>query len=266
DLLKARNVPHRISSIYHPEANGQAERTIRTIKEILTAIVNQKKQKWEKYLPYATFANNTAQQEATGFSPFQLVYGRDPVLPTDIMLGRRELIKYREQSDEELSLAHFKQMRDLAAKYLERSEIKKMKSLGKKQKSITFEKGQLVLSNIPIGAHKKGALEAPYHGPYRIIMRLNKNSYEVEQVNADENGHKFQGVVHVKYMKPYLLPSHILTEKNEVDEVEIQENITEIDSIPKPRKRGRPAKRKVPETKGTEKRKRGRPRKPCQFA
>ncbi|RWR99112.1 hypothetical protein B4U79_19225, partial [Dinothrombium tinctorium] len=51
DLLKARNVPHRISSIYHPEANGQAERTIRTIKEILTAIVNQKKQKWEKYLP-----------------------------------------------------------------------------------------------------------------------------------------------------------------------------------------------------------------------
>ncbi|KZS00366.1 Uncharacterized protein APZ42_003344, partial [Daphnia magna] len=42
---------------------------------------------WDETLQYVCFAYNTARQESTGYSPFFLLYGREPIFPIDLELG-----------------------------------------------------------------------------------------------------------------------------------------------------------------------------------
>ncbi|RWR99628.1 integrase core domain protein-like protein, partial [Dinothrombium tinctorium] len=212
--LESRYVQHRITSPYHPEANGQAERTIRSIKEILTSLINSKKESWADYLPYAVFAYNTAIHESTKFSPFYLVYGRDPLVPTDLRLRKRKMVEMsNSEKFAENSLRMLTEMRDRAKKNMEKMKEKQLVALSRKQKGIEFNKGDLVLLNIPIGTKWKGSsLEDKFHGPYKILMRLNPNNYEVEACDKDENGNRYRGVVHIKYMKGYLAPTHALAD------------------------------------------------------
>ena len=71
DLLNIRKVR---TSTFHPRTDGQAERMNRTIKERIAAVGGC----WEEALPFVTFSINSTVNSMTGFSPYQLVYGRHP--------------------------------------------------------------------------------------------------------------------------------------------------------------------------------------------
>lgn len=77
-LWKELGTKLRMSIAYHPETDGQSERTNRTIEEILRHYVNNNKTNWEHWLPTAEFAYNSAVNSSTGYSPFQAV--RDTTL------------------------------------------------------------------------------------------------------------------------------------------------------------------------------------------
>ena len=71
DLLGIRKVR---TSTFHPRTDGQAERMNRTIKERIAAVGGC----WEEALPFVTFSINATVNSMTGFTPYQLVYGRHP--------------------------------------------------------------------------------------------------------------------------------------------------------------------------------------------
>lgn len=64
------------TSVYHPEANGLVERFNGTLKSMLKKFVAERVQTWDKYLPYLLFAYREIPNESTGYSPFELLYGR----------------------------------------------------------------------------------------------------------------------------------------------------------------------------------------------
>jgi len=51
---------------------------------MLVKCINDKKASWDECLDACTFAYNTAEHESTKFSPFELMFGRKPLLPVDI--------------------------------------------------------------------------------------------------------------------------------------------------------------------------------------
>lgn len=71
------------TTAYHPQTNGLTERFNRTLAIMLSMNTNKLQSDWDLCIPGAVMAYNTAKQSSTGFSPFQLVYGKDPVLPPD---------------------------------------------------------------------------------------------------------------------------------------------------------------------------------------
>lgn len=73
-----------MSTAYHPETDGQSERTNRCIEDILRHYVNAHKTDWEQWLPTAEFAYNSAVNSSTGYTPFQAVYGENPRQPLDV--------------------------------------------------------------------------------------------------------------------------------------------------------------------------------------
>jgi len=58
------------TSRYHPEANGQAERTNQTLEQYLRIYCNYQQDNWSELLPLAEFAYNNAPSATTGISPF----------------------------------------------------------------------------------------------------------------------------------------------------------------------------------------------------
>jgi len=76
----------RLSSGYHPQTNGQAERFNSTICTMLSKVVAESGDDWDEWLPMVTAAYNSAVHESTGESPFFLSHGREMRLPADVDL------------------------------------------------------------------------------------------------------------------------------------------------------------------------------------
>ncbi|KAF8761558.1 hypothetical protein RHS01_00200 [Rhizoctonia solani] len=79
-LYQQLGVKPAFSLAYHPESDGQMERVNQFIKFYLRSYVAASHSDWAAWLPLAEYAYNNAKHAATGRTPFELVYGQNPVM------------------------------------------------------------------------------------------------------------------------------------------------------------------------------------------
>ncbi|KAF8700886.1 hypothetical protein RHS03_06602, partial [Rhizoctonia solani] len=84
-LYQRLGVKPSFSSAYHPESDGQTERVNQFIEFYLRLYVAADHLDWASWLPLAEYAYNNAKHSATGKTPFELVFGWNPVMnPSNI--------------------------------------------------------------------------------------------------------------------------------------------------------------------------------------
>ena len=74
------------TTAYHPQTDGLVERYNRTLIDMLSKKVQPTGKDWDTQLPYVLFAYRTSVHDSTKASPFSLLYGRNPRLPTTATL------------------------------------------------------------------------------------------------------------------------------------------------------------------------------------
>jgi hypothetical protein len=69
------------SSAYHPQTDGQTERTNQIIEDMLRACALKYGKSWVKSLPYAEFSYNNSYQSSIKMAPYEALYGRQCQTP-----------------------------------------------------------------------------------------------------------------------------------------------------------------------------------------
>ncbi|GFX83960.1 retrovirus-related Pol polyprotein from transposon 412 [Trichonephila clavipes] len=76
------------TSPLHPQSDGMVERFNLTILNNLSLMVSKNQQDWDQKVPLFLLAYRSAVHETTGYSPSQMLFGRDLRLPCDLLFGR----------------------------------------------------------------------------------------------------------------------------------------------------------------------------------
>ena len=77
-------IQQHTTAVYHSQANGQVESMNKIIVQGLKARLDRAGGKWVEELSLVMWAYRTNPKEATGETPFSIVYGIDAVIPTEI--------------------------------------------------------------------------------------------------------------------------------------------------------------------------------------
>ena len=86
ELLQQFGITHLRSSSYRPQTNGACEVWHRTLNSMLAKVVCDSQKNWPELVPYVVFCYNATEHSSTGFSPFFIFTGRQPLWNVDLLL------------------------------------------------------------------------------------------------------------------------------------------------------------------------------------
>ena len=73
-------IDHCITTSYHSQANGKAERANQKLKQYLRKYTNHQQDNWPELVPLAEYAYNITKTRKINFTPYQVVYGKTPTI------------------------------------------------------------------------------------------------------------------------------------------------------------------------------------------
>ena len=147
DLCELMGVQKIPTSLYHLQTNGQSERFISTLINMLGTLPKEKKSEWKNHIGTLVHAYNCTCNSAMGFSPYYLMFSRQPCLPVDVALGlaphtimEPNTTKFVQKLREQNKWAHEN------AEAFQAKEAKKHKhNYDKKGRAAALEVGDMVL-------------------------------------------------------------------------------------------------------------------------
>ena len=204
---------------FHPQTDGQSERTIQTLEDMIKAGVMEFRGSWDTHLPLMEFAYNNSYQASIDMAPYEALYGRKcrtPVCWDEV--GERKLVGPKIV---QVTCDKIKVIRDR----LKIAQDRQKSYANNRRRDLEFEVGDMVFLRISpwkgvLRFGKRGKLSPRYIGPYRIVERIGEVAYRLELPSDLDRIHD---VFHVSILRKYIPdPSHVLIEQP----VEIQENLT----------------------------------------
>ncbi|KAG1974134.1 retrotransposable element [Pimephales promelas] len=186
-----------LSSGFHPQTNGQAERANQTIGRILRSLAFRNPVSWSEQLPWAEYALNSAPSSATGFSPFQCCLGYQP-----------PLFSSQETESKVPSVQAFIQRakrtwREVRSALVKSRSRTRRAANRRRVKSPRYSVGQRVwLSTLNLPLQSTSRKLAPrFIGPFRILKILSPVSVRLK---LSANLRRVHPVFHVSCIKPVI--------------------------------------------------------------
>ena len=206
-LYKALGTKLRLSSTYHPQTDGQTERTIQSLEDHLRACVLEQRGSWDSFLPLIEFTYNNSFLSSISMAPYEALYGRrcrTPLCWVDpgesIALGPEVV----QQTTEKVKL--IKERMRVA-------QSRQKSYYDKRRKDLEFVVGDHVFLRVTpwtgVGrALKSRKLTPRLIGPFEILKCVGPVAYQVGLPSSVSNLHS---VFHTSQLRKYVHdPSHVI--------------------------------------------------------
>ena len=172
ELCKLTGIAKSRTTPYHPMGNGLTERMNRTLLDMLGTLDPAKKHDWKAEVSPLVHAYNCTRHDSTGYSPYLLMFGRQPRLALDVMLGLastdvhdKDYTQYIAKLKERLDKSY-----DLASSNAKAAQKRQKGHYDKRIRGAVVEPGDRVL--VKIVAHS---------GKHKIADRWEDDAYNVLQ-------------------------------------------------------------------------------------
>ncbi|GJV18445.1 putative reverse transcriptase domain-containing protein [Tanacetum coccineum] len=211
-LQNALGTNLNMSTAYHPEMDGQSERTIQTLEDMLRACVIDFGGSWDRHLPLVEFSYNNSYHASIKAAPFEALYGRKCRSPVcwsevgDSQLTGPELI--RETTEKIIQIKN----RLLTARSRQKSYA------DVRRNPMEFDMGDMVIVKVSpwkgvIRFGKRGKLSPRYVGPFKIIERIGPVAYRLE---LPEKLRGIHNTFHVSNLKKCLADENLVIPLEEI--------------------------------------------------
>ncbi|GJV21899.1 reverse transcriptase domain-containing protein [Tanacetum coccineum] len=186
-LQKALGTSLDMSTAYHPETDGQSERTIQTLEDMLRACVIDFGNGWVKHLPLVEFSYNNSYHASIKAAPFEALYGRkcrSPVCWAEV--GQVQLTGPELVQESTERIIQIKQRIQTA-----RDRQKSYADL--KRKPMEFQVGDKVMLKVSpwkgvVRFGKRGKLNPRYVGPFKVLKKVGAVAYNMSFLKEFEPG------------------------------------------------------------------------------
>ena len=224
-LGKALDMTLHFTSGYHPEGDGQTERTNQTLEQYLRIFCNYQQDNWHTLLPLAEFAYNNAPSATTGISPFFANKGYYPnitVYPDrDVASSRaKELVVNLDELHQELKIV----ISEAQRRYQGPADSRRIPAPDFTVGQQAFVKARFFRTTRP---SKK--LSEKFLGPFEILAKAGSHSYTLRLPDTFRGVHP---VFHVSMLEPAIpneIPNRVQSPPPPVEvQGEIEYEISEV--------------------------------------
>ena len=183
----------------HPEANGQVENTNHEIEKVLRYICD-KQENWDELLPSALWALRTSKSSVTGFSNFELLYGRKDLWPLSVLLP--DLNKEENETELEYNVRRFIRHQQWVEEAINNIQYAHSYWLERSKSARNmlhkYKPGDLVL----IRYVNRKKLDRFFIGPFKVLKASKYNTLVLQTLKDKQI---LERNVHIKDVKPYLV-------------------------------------------------------------
>ena len=179
ELNKMLGIETKLSTAYHPETDGQTERTNQKLEQYLRMYVNHRQNNWAEWLVMTEFVFNNKVHTATKISPFQVNHRREPRMGFNIRKkGKnekaKEFVKEMKERHEEVRAALVKSQ----------EEMKRQADRNRKEAEEYRVGNKVLISTKDFSAElMKRAMKKlteKFIGPYMVKKIISENAVELE--------------------------------------------------------------------------------------
>ncbi|KAD3641035.1 hypothetical protein E3N88_30258 [Mikania micrantha] len=211
-----------ISTAYHPQTDGQSERTIQTLEDMLRACIIDFGGSWDDHLPLVEFSYNNSYHSSIGMPPYEALYGRR--CRTPVCWGE---VGQKEMGNKAAVIDMAEKLRVIKAR-MKAAQDRQKSYADKRRRPIKFDVGDRVLLKVSpwkgiIRFRKRGKLSPRYIGPFHIKARVGKVAYRLD-LPEELNG--IHPTFHVSHLRKCLADEQAYVP---LDDIEVDDRLNYIE-------------------------------------
>jgi len=198
----------KYSANYYPQGNGLAESTNKNLIKIIKRTIDQNQKNWHKSLIFALWADRITEKASIGTSPFNLVYGKEAVIPSNLTLPSLALVQFIEENPSSSIQLRYDQILKLEE---ERDKAKIVHEKHQQLVKSSFDASSTDSKIMSIGdfvlkwdkAHEEKGKHTKFQkmwlGTFQIIEKIGSNTFMLQDLTSKRESLPVNGLIMKKF-------------------------------------------------------------------